>query len=109
MDENRQKIAALNDAFRRSGQGGQIVATQGVAALPPEEQQALLAKVRLFDEFNQASDPYGEHEFGAIEHSGEKYFWKIDYYDKNREYGSEDPADPEQTTRVMTIMQAHEY
>lgn len=29
---------------------------------------------------------------------------KIDYYDENREYGSEDPADPEKTRRVITLM-----
>jgi hypothetical protein len=44
-----------------------------------------------------------------VEISGERVFWKIDYYDKSLEYGSEDPADPEQTMRVMTIMLASEY
>jgi hypothetical protein len=27
------------------------------------------------------NDPYGEHDFGSFELAGEKFFWKIDYYD----------------------------
>ncbi|MEZ0085203.1 hypothetical protein ABIF72_007701 [Bradyrhizobium japonicum] len=31
------------------------------------------------------------------------------YYDKECEFGSEDPADPEKTMRVLTLMLAIEY
>jgi hypothetical protein len=54
-------------------------------------------------------DPYGEHDFGNFEVAGQKFFFKIDYYDPNLEFGSEDPGDPQKTTRVLTIMLAEEY
>ena len=49
------------------------------------------------------------HDFGSFELCGRKFFWKIEYYDRAMEHGSEDPSDPEQTTRVMTVMLAEEY
>ena len=56
------------------------------------------------------NDPYNEHDFGAFSQEGVgKIFWKIDYYDAAMKYGSEDPADPTKTTRVLTIMLASEY
>lgn len=83
--------------------------TRGVSALDDVDRSAVMNRVRAFDDFEEANDPHGEHDFGAIEHNGEKFFWKIDYYDRNLEQGSEDPSNPEETTRVMTVMLAHEY
>jgi hypothetical protein len=33
---------------------------------------------------------------------GRKLFWKISYYNAAGRYGSEDPADPKQTERMLT-------
>ena len=83
--------------------------TQGVAKLPELERIAVVQKARLFDDFNEENDPHGEHDFGIIKLRGESLYFKIDYYDKTLEYGSEDSSDPEKTTRVMTLMLACEY
>ena|ERR1039458_445062 len=102
-------IRALNDSFRVSFAGGKIVMTHGVNSLPEHLKTAALEYVRGFAKFDADNDPHHEHDFGSVEVKGEKLFWKIDYYDKTMEYGSEDPSDPAQTTRVLTIMLASEY
>lgn len=104
-------IATLNDSLRKTFTGGKIVMTRGVAAMVADvrEQNNILRAVREFDAFTNDNDPHGEHDFGAVEVDGDRYFWKIDYYDRAMEYGSENPADPSQTTRVLTIMRADEY
>jgi hypothetical protein len=104
-----ERIRELNDLFRATFLGGRVVLTQGVAALPTPVQQVLIGRVRAFDTFNEDNDPHGEHDFGSIEIEGETFFWKIDCYDKTLAYGSPDPADPELTARVLTMMLASEY
>ena len=83
--------------------------TRGVAALPVEDQAAILERVRTYDDFAPANDPYGEHDFGAFEHNGHHLFWKVDAYDRDLQYGSPDPSDPRVTRRVLTVMLAGEY
>jgi hypothetical protein len=107
--EYRAKVAALNDTFRQSFQGGRAFMTAGVADLPSDTQAMALREVATYTDFGEDNDPWGEHDFGAFDVAGRKFFWKIDYYDKDMRYGSEDPADPEETTRVLTIMLAEEY
>jgi hypothetical protein len=104
-----ERIRALNDALRSSFQGGRVLVTQGVRALALARNAAVLQAVQAFDAFTADNDPHGEHDFGSFEHEGERFFWKIDYYNLAMDGGSEDPADPSVTTRVLTIMLAKEY
>lgn len=103
-------IAQLNDVLRQTFLTGKVVVTAGIQSLPDRDRETIITKVRTFDDFSEDNDPYGEHDFGSIELDGlPKVFWKIDYYDPTLTYGSEDPADPKQTRRVLTIMLADEY
>jgi hypothetical protein len=99
-----EKIRALNDAFRRTLSGGQVMMTAGIAALPDAARAKVLNEVRTFDAFTADNDPHCEHDFGSFKVDGRKIFWKIDAYDAAMEFGSEDPADTSKTTRVLTIM-----
>ena len=66
-------------------------------------------KVKAFAELSEENDPHGERDFGSFRHNGTLIYWKIDYYAKAVEWGCPDPADPEVTTRVLTILLAEEY
>jgi hypothetical protein len=105
----RAKIRALNDAFRKSFGGGRVMMTAGVAALEAPVRNAVVAKIQVFDAFDDDNDPSGEHDFVSIELDGQTFFAKIDSYDRDCVAHSKDAADPEKTCRVMTIMLAEEY
>lgn len=110
-DETHQTevIRQHNDQFRHSFQGGRVVITAGIEALGPERLGVLIHKVRTFNSFGPDNDPFDEHDFGAFDDEGDRFFWKIDYHDLRPGYGSENPADPRQTVRVLTLMLAIEY
>lgn len=101
-----ERIKKLNDDFRTTLIGGRIVLTQGVLHHPEPNQ--ILERVKCYREFAD-NDPYGEHDFGAFEAGNEKLFWKIDYYSSSLDSGSDDPADPAKTTRVLTVMLASDW
>ena len=109
QNEMVKKIRDLNDAFRRTGVGGRIMLTIGIRELGEPAINEIIAKIRKFADFNENNDPHGEHDFGSITYDGVKVFWKLDYYDRNLQFGSPDPSDASITTRVMTIMCADEY
>lgn len=118
-----ERIARLNDLARRAmGIACMAVATEGVRALSEADQSRLRELVETFDAFTPDNDPYGERDFGAIYQGVDgvwstlrpvdvavTVFWKIDAYDRALRFGSEDPADPAVTRRVLTIMLASEY
>lgn len=106
----RNSSCDRNDLCRKAmGIAGRAVQTAGISSLPPEDQSAIREKVETFDAFTPDNDPHKERDFGAFEHNGQRIFWKIDYYDTTMTKGSEEPSDPRQTVRVLTIMLASEY
>jgi hypothetical protein len=107
----RQRIADLNDAFRKTLDPtlGTMMLTVGVSALPNDVRAMAIRKVATFDGWSADNDPHGEHDFGSFELAGHAFFFKIDYYGPSLDVGSKDPADPAKTTRVLTLMLAEEY
>ncbi len=114
LKERALRIAELNDAFRKYPWSdrhalGRTVVTAGVNANGPEFVLRALDAVAGFSEFTSDNDPHGEHDFGIIQIDCETLYWKIDYYDADCVFGSQDPTDHKQTTRVLTIMLNTEY
>jgi len=87
-------IRALNDAFRKDPwRRGKVVMTQGVNIIPGGFAYKALEAVQKFDAFTEENDPHGEHDFVSVEVDGHLVFGKIEYYDKEVEYGSPDSSD----------------
>jgi len=102
------KISERNDKLRTSltpDPRNRIMLTASVKESP--EKNRVLSEVKSFSNFTPENDPYGEHDFGAVEIEGTKYFFKFDYYDHNLEYGADPKTDD--YTLVLTIMEARDY
>ena len=110
MTELLDKATAVregNDRFRKSMGfvgNGKIVATQGAQRYLG----LVMPYVAAYTDFTPENDPYGEHDFGVVECMGQSFYWKIDYYDENYEYGA-DPLEEETVNRVLTVMHSSEY
>lgn len=117
MIDGRAKptIAQLNDELRQFHRGGKIVVSAGLDAAANEGEkpfglEAVIMAVAAFNDFNEDNDPYGEHDNAIVDVEGfGKVMFKIDYYSPDYKWGSEDPSDPKQTARVMTIMKPEDY
>ena len=109
MPRGTERLRTLNDQLRKTLQGGHVFMTSGIAGLGEEAVSRLLQTLTTFDDFCEANDPYQEHDFGAFNFDQNQIFFKIDYYDKNLTAYSPNPADPEVTQRVITVMLAEEY
>ena len=124
--EQAARIARLNDLARQAmGVACTAVATVGFRSLPDGDQSQVRELIETFDAFDEDNDPHGERDFGCIYQLGdgrwtterprvrdderERVFWKLDYYDRDLRFASEDAADPGQTRRVLTIMLSDEY
>lgn len=102
-------IATLNDNFRKTFTGGQVLLTAGIDSMSSEDKANIVSLVQNFDNFTPDNNPYSENDFFSIDYKGNKIFAKIDYYDLNYEFMSKNPANPDITNRVLSIMLAEEY
>ena len=124
--EQTARIARLNDLARRAmGVASTVVATVGFRSLPDADQSCVRELIETFDAFDEDNDPHGERDFGTIyqladgrwtterprlrEDERERVFWKLDYYDRQMQFASDDAANPTITRRVLTIMLSDEY
>ncbi|MCA1288618.1 hypothetical protein CVM52_02880 [Pseudooceanicola lipolyticus] len=113
-------IAALNDAFRKLAclgvppdrpVQGRVHVTRALMEAGDDFMAEAVKATGEFEIFEPENDPEGWHDFGAVTIRGETVFWKLDLYeaDSDFRYGAEDPGNPETTTRVLTIMMAHDW
>ena len=124
--EQTARIARLNDLARSAiGVACTAVATVGFRSLSASDQSRVRELIETYDAFDEDNDPHGERDFGCVYQLGdgrwtaerprsrdeecERVFWKLDYYDRDLRFGSEDAANPAVTRRVLTIMLADEY
>jgi Protein of unknown function (DUF3768) len=124
--EQTVRIARLNDLARSAiGVACTVIATVGFQSLPDADQSRVRELIETFDAFDEDNDPHGERDFGTIyqladgrwtterprlrDDERERVFWKIDCYDRQMRFASEDAAHPAVTRRVLTIMLSDEY
>lgn len=111
MTNELSRIATLNDRVRQGlDPAARIVITAACAAAlgdGVDYAETLRSHAELLmaiDQCDFAPDERGERRRGEVLFRGWAIRFAIDYYDRWLEWGSQDPANPDVTTRVMTIM-----
>ncbi|MEG0868425.1 MAG: DUF3768 domain-containing protein [Hafnia sp.] len=121
---NLTPLQIKNDEFRRNlianyqkqDKVPSVFLAPGVVALydsDPKAFYSVLDAVINFPEekFTDENDPHKEHDMAFFDVEGERYFFKIDYYDVNFEFhcGEENMLNDELCRRVLTIAHSSEY
>ena len=107
-DSNIDTIGRLNDRCRQGlDRAAKVMMTSScLAAFTEDGTSALAVQIGIVDALRRCTfDPRDrERNRGEFEFRGQTVYFSIDYYDLAREYGSEDPADPAKTRRVLMMM-----
>ena len=97
--DRTQKIIELNDRLRATFRGGRVQMTPSVYQLDPHLRGRALTVMACYNRFA----PDSEHDCGTFIFAGYAFEWRIEYRAKDGSGVSPDPADPEQTFRVLTL------
>lgn len=98
----RPKIIELNDQLRMTFTGGRVQMTPGVYELDARLRGRALYAMSRYNKFDDDS----EHDCGVFIFAGYSFEWRIEYRAKDGCGVSPDPADPENTLRVLTLYAA---
>ena len=110
-----RRIAELNDRLRKEPANralGQVLLSAGIATRDDAFKTKVLAAIAGMTpkDFKLGNDPYRERDFNSFSVGERLCLFKIEYFAKgNLRKPSDDPADPAETERVMTVMFADEY
>src|SRR4051812_46778547 len=94
-----ERTRDLNDQFRRTFTGGRVMRSSSIAHLRDLEQERIFDALKKFEAFTPENDPHGEHDMAFFDVEGAQYIAKIDYYDTDERFLSDDPSDPKCTKR----------
>ena len=97
--DRRAKIIELNDQLRTTFKGGRVQMTPNVYDLDDRLRGRALSVMASYRTFDADS----EHACGVFIFAGFAFEWRIEYRDKDGTGVSQDPSDPEQTFRVLTL------
>lgn len=75
-----------------------FILTRTVANLDPSDQAEIIKKTKAFNEFTEDIDPHNEHDLIKVEHKGEYYYLKFDWYGGQEGYRV-----------VITLMNVRDY
>lgn len=117
MTDTEARTKTIRDQNDRLRKGdtlipGQMIFTTGLHRHLNENDKSPDDIIRLvadYDDFNPDNDPHLEHDFGSFEFCDEKIYWKIDYYDPEMIYGSNNASNLDKTCRMLTVFLASEY
>jgi hypothetical protein len=96
---DRTKIIELNDQLRTTFKGGRVQTTAGVYDLDARLRGRALSVMSRYTNFSDDCD----HDCGVFIFAGFSFEWRIEYRAKDGNGISLDPADPENTLRVLTL------
>ncbi len=95
----RATIIELNDQLRTTFKGGRVQMTRSVYDLDERLRGRALSVMARYNKFDAES----EHDCGVFIFAGYSFEWRIEYRGKDGIGISADPADPEQTFRILTL------
>lgn len=109
-----ERIALLNDRARAGlDRRARIVLTANLLNRFSDGTRAsdIMAQARIMRSMRTCSfaEDCPERDLAFFEVDTVRIMMKIDYYDDELEYGSEDPADASITRRVITLMLPEDY